>query len=31
MLEGHASTVLAAVEEMTEELIGKDPLNIEKI
>jgi|TARA_B110000967_G_scaffold210098_1_gene270625 galactonate dehydratase len=31
VLEGRTHTVLAAVEEMKEELIGQDPRNIEKI
>ena len=31
VLEGRTQTVMAAVEEMKEELIGRDPLNIEKI
>ncbi len=31
VLEGRTQTVMAAVEEMKEELIGSDPLNIERI
>ena len=31
VLEGRAATVVAAVKEMAEEIIGKDPLNTEKI
>ena len=31
VLEGHASTVRACVEEMTEYLVGKDPMRIEDI